>query len=300
MTTPLLQVKDVYKQYGDLTVLCNIDLNVDAGELVTVVGPSGCGKSTLLRLILGQEQPTRGDIIIDGKPVALPDQSRGIVYQHYSLYPNLTVLQNVIRSKAFATNPVNAFLKRKEYEKDAEEILRTVRLWEARHKYPHELSGGMRQRAAIAQALFAEPKILLMDEPFGALDTGTRSDLQAFLVELWEKRNMTIFFVTHDLDEAVELGSRLICLSQFYTDDRGTTKDRGAKIVMDADMSHIPINGDSKHRDDVIELRQQIFQQGFDPTHIQHVRDFNLTHKNSYQTLTPEECRVNGVPHSNN
>lgn len=287
--TKMLHVEDVYKEYGDKRVLGNIDLRVNAGELVTVVGPSGCGKSTLLRLVLGQELPTAGNIMIDGKPVGLPDENRGIVYQHYSLFPNLTVLENVIRYYTLKVDPFTAFFKKKQYEEEVKHILETVRLWNDRHKYPHELSGGMRQRAAIAQALVAKPKVLLMDEPFGALDTGTRADLQAFLIELWEREKMTIFFVTHDLDEAIELSSRLICLSQFYTDDRGVTDRRGAKIVYDADMSHISHSSDAKHREDVRILREQIFEVGFNPYHLQHVRDFNLTHTDSFQTLTVEE-----------
>jgi NitT/TauT family transport system ATP-binding protein len=287
--TRLLEINDVYKEYGPKRVLGNIDLRVNAGELVTVVGPSGCGKSTLLRLILGQEQPTAGNISISGEPIGLPSKERGIVYQHYSLFPNLTVLENVQRYLTLKVNPLTAFLKKSQYAEQVKDILHTVRLYDAMHKYPHELSGGMRQRVAIAQALVAKPKILLMDEPFGALDTGTRTDLQAFLIELWQREKMTIFFVTHDLDEAIQLSSRMICLSQFYTDDRGITDRRGAKIVYDADMSHIPFSTDAIHRNEVRRIRDDIFDIGFDPTHLQHVRDFNLTHKDSYQTLTIEE-----------
>jgi len=287
----LLHIEDVYKEYDGNRVLGNVDLRVEQGELVTVVGPSGCGKSTLLRLILGQESPTTGNLYIDGQPIGLPDNNRGIVYQHYSLFPNLTVLENTIRVFTFGVNPLTAFLNRKEYSDLAQYTLETVRLWDAKNKYPHELSGGMRQRAAIAQALIAKPKILLMDEPFGALDTGTRSDLQSFLVEMWERENMTIFFVTHDLDEAIEISSRMICLSQFYTDDRGDIDYRGAKIVYDADMKHIPLDSGAKYRDDVIQLREKIFEVGFDPTHNQHVRDFDLNHEDSFQTLTNDENR---------
>lgn len=289
----ILHIEDVYKEYGEKRVLGNIDLRVSTGELVTVVGPSGCGKSTLLRLILGQERPTTGNILINGEPVDLPDENRGIVYQHYSLFPNLTVIENVMRSITLKVNPFVAMANKQDYISQVKDILHTVRLYDHADKYPHELSGGMRQRAAIAQALVAKPKILLMDEPFGALDTGTRADLQAFLLELWERENMTIFFVTHDLDEAIQLSSRMICLSQFYTDDRGITDRRGAKILYDADMSHIPFTSESVHRDDVIEIRDTVFKLGFDPEHLQHVKDFNLTHKDSFQTLTDEEDSTN-------
>jgi len=277
-SSPLLQIDSVYKEYGEKRILGNVDLRVSKGELVTVVGPSGCGKSTLLRLILGQEKPTTGTIAIDGNPVDLPDKNRGIVYQHYSLFPNLTVAENVMRSLTLNVNPLVARYNRSQYNSQIGDILHKVRLYDSMHKYPHELSGGMRQRAAIAQALVAKPKILLMDEPFGALDTGTRSDLQAFLIELWKQEEMTIFFVTHDLDEAIQLSSRMICLSQFYTDDRGETDRRGAKIVYDDDMSSIPFSTDAVHRQEVIKIRETVFETGFNPQHLQHVKDFNLNH----------------------
>lgn len=289
-TNTMLQVTDLYKQYGDKIILDNIDLTVSKGELVTVVGPSGCGKSTMLRMILGQEAPTEGEMLIDGNPVGLPDQSRGIVYQHYSLFPNLTVMENVIRYHTLSHNPIAARLKRKEFEALGMEYLTKVRLQDHANKYPAELSGGMRQRVAIAQAMMAKPKILLMDEPFGALDQGTREDLQMFLIELWKQEQMTVFFVTHQIDEAIYLGSRLILLSQYYTDDRGQSAgDRGAKIVMDKDLSHISLSSGSRMEREVVELEQLILDRGFDPKVLQHAKDFDLSHKDSWQTLTDEE-----------
>ena len=291
---PMLQVTDLYKSYGDKVILDNIDLTVKRGELVTVVGPSGCGKSTMLRMILGQEAPSVGEMLIDGKPVGLPDKSRGIVYQNYSLFPNLTVMENVIRFHTLSHNPITARLKRKEFEALGMEYLTKVRLQDHANKYPSELSGGMRQRVAIAQAMMAKPKILLMDEPFGALDQGTREDLQMFLIELWLQEQMTVFFVTHQIDEAIYLGSRLVLLSQYYTDDRGSTAhDRGAKIVMDMDLSHISLNSGSRMQQEVVQLEEQILEKGFDPNFLQHVRDFDLSHGDSWQTLTDQE-------HSNN
>lgn len=290
MSESILQVTDLYKQYGDKVILDNIDLTVSKGELVTVVGPSGCGKSTMLRMILGQEAPSEGEMLIAGEPVGLPDQTRGIVYQHYSLFPNLTVMENVIRYHTLSHNPITAFLKRKEFEEMGMEYLKKVRLQDHANKYPAELSGGMRQRVAIAQAMMAKPKILLMDEPFGALDQGTREDLQMFLIELWEQEQMTVFFVTHQIDEAIYLGSRLILLSQYYTDDRGQSAgDRGAKIVMDKDLSHISLSSGSRMKKEVVELEQLILDKGFDPKVLQHANEFDLSHKDSWQTLTDDE-----------
>lgn len=290
MKTPILQVTDLYKSYGDKVILDNIDLTVSQGELVTVVGPSGCGKSTLLRMILGQEAPTEGEMLIAGNPVDLPDESRGIVYQNYSLFPNLTVMENVIRYFTLSHNPITARLRKKEFEELGMEYLRKVRLQDHANKYPSELSGGMRQRVAIAQAMMAKPKILLMDEPFGALDQGTREDLQTFLIELWEEEAMTVFFVTHQIDEAIYLGSRLILLSQYYTDDRGEMHEhRGAKIVMDKDLSHISLSSSARMEKEVVELEQLILERGFDPDHLQHVHDFDLNHSDSWQTLTDGE-----------
>ncbi len=287
---PMLEIHDLYKSYDGKVILDNIDLTVRKGELVTVVGPSGCGKSTLLRLILGQELPTSGKLLIDGQQVGLPDASRGIVYQHYSLFPNLTVMENVIRYHTLSHNPITARLRRKEFEAMGMEYLIKVRLQDHANKYPHELSGGMRQRVAIAQALMAKPKIMLMDEPFGALDQGTREDLQMFLIELWEQEQMTIFFVTHQIDEAIYLGSRLSLLSQYYIDDRGEEcTDRGAKIVLDKDLSHISLNSGSRMQQEVVELEEVILRKGFDQKFLQHVNDFDLHHNDSWQTLTTAE-----------
>ena len=214
----ILHIQDVYKLYGNKIVLDNVDLSVARGEFCTVVGPSGCGKSTLLRLILGQERPTRGELFIDGCPAESANSERGIVYQKYSLFPHLTVLENVLLGKKLNTGIVERFRGKKNLEAEAMHFLEKVRLAEHRNKFPHELSGGMQQRVAIAQAVIMNPSILLMDEPFGALDPGTRESMQVFILELWEKTKMTIFFVTHDLEEACYLGTRVVVLSQFYSD----------------------------------------------------------------------------------
>ncbi len=289
--TPRLHIENVYKRYGERTVLDNIDLSVAKRELCTVVGPSGCGKSTLLRIIVGQEQASAGQVLIDGEPARLPDAHRGIVYQKYSLFPHLTALENVLLGKVLEM----PFYRRRAavaaHREEAMELLKRARIAEDADKYPHELSGGMQQRVAIAQTLIKRPRIVLMDEPFGALDAGVREDMQVLLLELWEAYGMTVFFVTHDLEEAVYLGTRVLVLSQYYTDDRGPTagSSRGAKIVADHALPRRAMPTVAKSSPEFNELVVQIRRQGFDPTYLQHVREFNLRHPDAFQTLTPEE-----------
>lgn len=293
-TESLLVIEDVYKAYGEKVVLDNIDLVVRAGELSTVVGPSGCGKSTLLRLILGQENPTRGRILVNQKPVGHPSPDRGVVYQRYSLFPHLSVLQNVVLGKRLSAGFVERIRKRQEFVDEAMSFLEKVRLSEHVHKYPHELSGGMQQRVALAQSLIMKPRILLMDEPFGALDPGTREQMQIFLLELWEEFGMTVFFVTHDLEEAVFLGTRIIILSQFYLDDRGAEfGQRGARIVADYPLARRASSTVAKEQAEFGKFIQKIRQEGFDSGYRQHVSNFNLRHDDSFQTLTDEEHDTN-------
>jgi len=288
----LLHIQDVYKSYGEAVILDNIDLSVAEGEFCTVVGPSGCGKSTMLRLILGQEAPTSGSVLIDNEPAGFADYNRGIVYQKYSLFPNKTVIENVLLGKKLGENKKLWRKNRQEIIDEAMHFLSSVKLAPHADKYPHELSGGMQQRVAVIQALIMKPKILLMDEPFGALDPGTRESIQLFLLELWEKHSMTIFFVTHDLEEAVFLGSRLLVFSKYYTDNRGPNADRGAKIVADHCIKHmddIHASVSEKTTAQFGQLIEEIRHEGFDPNYLQHVDEFQLTHGHSFQTLTEEE-----------
>ena len=289
-----LFLQDVYKSYGSKLVLDDIDLAVAQGEIVTVVGPSGCGKSTLLRLVLGQELPTAGSIMLEGRDVGLPDRSKGIVYQKYSLYPHLTVLDNVLAGPNLATGFWEKRARKQELRDEALFYLRKVDLEQHGHKYPHELSGGMRQRVAIAQSLIMKPKILLMDEPFGALDPSTRENMQLFLLQLWEEFRMTIFFVTHDLEEAVFLGTRIFVLSQYYSDDRGTGEqvNRGAKIVFDTALPREAQATSVKTTAAFAELIAQIRREGFEPQYLQHVKDFNLIHPDSFRTLGANEASL--------
>ncbi len=288
-----LHIEDLYKRYGNKLVLDNIDLAVEQGELCTIVGPSGCGKSTLLRILVGEERQSEGQVLLDGEVIGTPDEKRGIVFQRYSLFPHLSVLDNVTLGLRLGGRPGSDRLNRKQIEEEAYSYLKRVRLEDHGKKYPHELSGGMQQRVAIAQSLIMKPKLLLMDEPFGALDPDTREDLQLFLVELWEEQRMTVFFITHDLREAAFLGTRLLVLSQYYRDDRGDGPEvnRGSKIVADHPLPRYMASTEVKHSAEFGELIQQVREEGFNPEYLQHARAFNLTHPNAYQTLTEEESR---------
>ncbi len=287
--TPLLQIIDVDKAYDDKVILDNVDLNVRAGELCTLVGPSGSGKSTLLRLVLGQEFPSAGRLLLDGQPLGFPDPNRGIVFQRYSLFPHQTVLQNVTLGLKLKAGLREGWRRKAEFRKEALHYLERVRLAAHGDKYPHELSGGMQQRVAIAQSLIMKPRILLMDEPFGALDPDTREEMQVFLLELWDEVRMTVFFVTHDLEEAIYLGTRILVLSQYYTDDRGEHVRRGARIVADYQLPRVAASTEVKKSPEFGELIRQVRQEGFSPDYLQHVREFNLHHPDAYQTLTDAE-----------
>jgi len=286
----LLHVEDVYKRYGDKLVLENLDLSVSAGTLCSVVGPSGCGKSTLFRMLVGQEAATRGTILFDGVPVTAPGTDRGLVYQRYSLYPNRTVVDNVAMARSLRVGPWAARRRRSEFRDEALAMLERVNLAGHGMKFPHELSGGMQQRVAIAQALMARPRMLMMDEPFGALDPETREAMQVLLLELWEQHRMTVFFVTHDMAEAVFLGTRVLVLSQHYTDDRGDGIARGARIVADYALPEAATSTKVKTSPAFVALVDEIRQTGFDPETLCHVRDFNLVHPDAFRTLAPEEC----------
>ncbi len=214
----MLTLRDVWVEYGDRIILERVDLDVTAGSFVSIVGPSGAGKSTLLRVILGQEQATRGSIMLDGAP--LPPEcgpDRGVVFQRYSVFPHLTVLGNVVFGLECAEAPLFARLfgsRRKAAEAQAAEMLAAVGLGDSLHLYPAQMSGGMQQRLAIAQALIKRPRILLLDEPFGALDPGIRADMHALITRLWQQYDLTVIMVTHDIREAFSLGTRVLALDK--------------------------------------------------------------------------------------
>jgi NitT/TauT family transport system ATP-binding protein len=195
-----------HSEQGEVTALEDISFRAHRREFLCVIGPSGCGKSTLIRILAGLDNPTSGQMLLDGKPVHGPGPDRGMVFQGYTLFPWRTVLQNVM------FGPEMRGHQRGEAEREAREWVEIVGLKRFIHAYPHQLSGGMKQRVAIARALANRPRILLMDEPFAALDAQTRAQMQSYLVELWRQIDITIVFVTHDLEEAAYLADRIVVL----------------------------------------------------------------------------------------
>lgn len=206
----ILDVKHLGKVFdsakGPVTALEDINFQVHRREFVTVIGPSGCGKSTLIRTLAGLESATSGEVLLEGSAVSGPGPDRGMVFQGYTLFPWLTVKKNVM----FGLR--NQGVSAAEAESEALEWINLVGLEKFAGVYPDQLSGGMKQRVAIARALAAKPRILLMDEPFGALDAQTRSKMQAYLLEIWRHIDITILFITHDLDEAIYLADRILVL----------------------------------------------------------------------------------------
>jgi NitT/TauT family transport system ATP-binding protein len=217
-----ITVRNLWKEYQGQRVLERVNLDVPAGQFVAIVGASGCGKSTFLRLLLSQERPTRGVILLDG--AKLPDDpgpDRGVVFQRYSVFPHLSVLANVVLGLEIAAAPLLGKLfgaARRCAIAEAESYLEAVGLSHARERYPVELSGGMQQRLAIAQALVRKPKVLLLDEPFGALDPGTRAQMHELILRLWRQTGMTVFMVTHDIKEGFALGTRVLVFDKLRHD----------------------------------------------------------------------------------
>ena len=205
---PILRIANAAKTFpGGTVALQSTDLAVEENDFITILGPSGCGKSTLLRMVAGLESPSAGSIELDGRAVTGPGADRGMVFQSYTLFPWLTVLRNVcfgLREKG---------LPREQQEEVARAFIAKVGLRGFEHHYPRQLSGGMQQRTALARALANDPRILLMDEPFGALDHQTRELMQELLLWIWEGERKTVLFVTHDIDEAIFMGSRVVVMS---------------------------------------------------------------------------------------
>lgn len=202
-------VSKIFESKGvEFKSLDSIDLKVNDGEFLCILGPSGCGKSTILRLIAGLDNPSNGEIIMDDKVIVGPDHKRGMVFQEYSLFPWRSVIENVAFPLEMKGVP------EEERNKIAEDYLKIVGLENFKDSKPHELSGGMKQRVAIVRSLAGDPEVLLMDEPFGALDIQTRNQLQKDLLKIWEDKGKTIIFVTHDIDEAIFLGDRVVLLSK--------------------------------------------------------------------------------------
>ncbi|HEX4884031.1 MAG TPA: ABC transporter ATP-binding protein [Casimicrobiaceae bacterium] len=209
---PILQARALSRTFastgqGSTVALQATDLDVAENDFVTILGPSGCGKSTLLRIVAGLDHPTTGEVLLDGVRIGAPGADRGMVFQSYTLFPWLTVLDNVcfgLRERG---------LKRAEQVEVAREFIDRVGLAAFANHYPKQLSGGMQQRTALARALANRPRMLLMDEPFGALDHQTRELMQELLLGIWERERKTVLFVTHDIDEAVFMGGRVVVMT---------------------------------------------------------------------------------------
>ncbi|WP_085952169.1 ABC transporter ATP-binding protein [Hungatella hathewayi] len=208
MIVTIDHVEKIYQgRSGEVVALNGVDMEIGENEFVCVVGPSGCGKSTLLNIIAGLEKPTSGRVCVKGKEVVNPGSERGVIFQQYALFPWLTVKKNVKFGLKLRG------VKEPELSAIADKYIRLVGLEEFGDSYPKELSGGMKQRVAIARAYAVNPEILLMDEPFGALDAQTRTQLQTELLETWEKEKKTCFFITHDVEEAIILAQRVVIMS---------------------------------------------------------------------------------------
>lgn len=291
----VLEAHNVTQAYDGRVIISDINLKVRPGEFVSIVGPTGCGKSTFFRTVLGSERPVGGKILVEGKEITQPDRDRGIVFQKYSLFPDKTVKQNVMFGLELEyytllgvalqklTRGFYKHSKQKEFEDMAEEYLNKVGLWSSKDNYAYELSGGMSQRVAIAQTLIMKPKIVLMDEPLGALDSATRESMQVFILEQCRDAKSTVLFVTHDLNEAVYLGTRLVVISPYYQKEQGM---QGSKIVKDANLpwTH-PRPTSIKGSSEFAQLVENIRKEGLNPQHLQAIKDFDLTHEDAQRIL---------------
>ena len=210
MSSPIL-IDNVHKVFktpgGDVVALKDINLTIQPGEFVCLLGPSGCGKSTLLNAVAGFQPPSSGQILIDRKVIREPGPDRGMVFQEYALFPWMTVAQNIAFGLEIQKRP------KAEIELTVTQLLETLNLRDFRDRYPKDLSGGMRQRVAIARVLALDSPIMLMDEPFGALDALTRRNLQDELLRIWEKLGKTILFVTHSIEESIYLADRIVVMT---------------------------------------------------------------------------------------
>ena len=240
-----IAIENVVVEYASRRILNQIELEIDGGEFVSIVGETGCGKSTLLRLILAEEHPTHGRVLVQGRERSRPDRACGYVPQRYSLFPDKTVLDNVTFGLEVSTKGLVWGRKLRGFREEALRYLCHTGLTEAdSRKYPHQLSGGMQQRVAIAQALIMKPPVLLMDEAFSALDPGTRRGMQRLIRELWQESGTTIVFVTHNTREAVCLGSRVIALAK--------DGENGSSVALDLSVPHLDFDSDEEELADLI------------------------------------------------
>ena len=239
-------VKKIYNsRNGEMIALNGVSLDIYENEFICVVGPSGCGKSTLLNIIAGLLEPSSGKVYCDGKEVVGTGTERGVVFQQYALFPWMTVKKNVM----FGLNLQG--IKGAEAEAKAMKYIKMVQLEDFLDHYPKELSGGMKQRVAIARAYAVNPSVLLMDEPFGALDAQTRTQLQSELLETWEKERKTCFFITHDVDEAIILAQKVIIMS---------ARPGRIKEIVDINIPY-PRTQETKMAPEFLELKNHIWSQ---------------------------------------
>jgi NitT/TauT family transport system ATP-binding protein len=261
--TAKIQFQNVSKQFAVkqptldrkpfFTAIDDISLDVQVGEFMVIVGPSGCGKSTLLDLLAGLAEPSRGQILLDGKKISGPALDRGVVFQQYALFPWRTALGNVefgLEAKG---------VPEKERRQRAREHLDLVGLSGFEDRHPHELSGGMKQRVAIARALAYDPEVLMMDEPFAALDAQTRETLQDELIRIWEKSKKTIIFITHGIDEAVYLGSRVAVMTSRPGRIKRVIDVPNELRVRGEDIRSLPLFGEVRH-EVWSELREEVLK----------------------------------------
>ncbi|HEV7855947.1 MAG TPA: sulfate ABC transporter ATP-binding protein [Herminiimonas sp.] len=221
-----IEVKNIHKQFGNFTALNNVSLDFPAGELTALLGPSGCGKTTLLRIIAGLEQPDHGQVLLDGEDASarhVRERQVGFVFQHYALFKHMSVFENIafgLRVRPSATRPSEAQIKEK-----VTKLLELVQLDWLADRYPPQLSGGQRQRIALARALAVEPRVLLLDEPFGALDAKVRKELRRWLRRLHDDLHVTSIFVTHDQEEALEVADQIVLMNKGNVEQIGSPKD---------------------------------------------------------------------------
>ena len=221
-----IQVKNIHKQFGDFVALDNISLDFPTGELVALLGPSGCGKTSLLRIIAGLDSPDSGQVILEGEDASnthVRERQVGFVFQHYALFRHMTVFDNIafgMRMKPKAIRPAEAQIKQKVHE-----LLQLVQLDWLADRLPTQLSGGQRQRIALARALAVEPRVLLLDEPFGALDAKVRKELRRWLRRLHDELHITSIFVTHDQEEALEVADRIVLMNEGKVEQVGTSEE---------------------------------------------------------------------------
>ncbi|MEM9369702.1 MAG: ABC transporter ATP-binding protein [Pseudomonadota bacterium] len=244
-----VEVRNIHQSYDRRPIIERVNLDVEEGDFISIVGASGCGKSTFLRLLLAQERPTRGEICIAGQsPAVEPGRDRGVVFQRYSVFPHMTVRDNLVAAESFSASLIGQFfgVRLREARRRADDVLERIGLGHVSHRYPSALSGGMQQRLAIAQALTAKPRVLLLDEPFGALDPGTRLSMHAFLQDIRAETGMTIFMVTHDLEEGFKLGDRVLVFDKVRWDP-DAPEAYGATITYDLDARNggIPFQNSS-------------------------------------------------------